>query len=81
VRARDVSISVASTAHEVRENVASAADITYKWHKSALEHQCRNKRSRATKHADQAPLQKTFANVRRDESLLVGQVGQVRIFM
>jgi molecular chaperone DnaK (HSP70) len=81
VRARDVSVSAASTAHEVRESVASAAVITYKWHKSALEHQCRKKRSRATKHADQALLQKKVAYVRRDESLLVGQVGQVRIFM
>jgi hypothetical protein len=56
VRARDVSVSAASTAHEVREKVASAANITNKRHKSVLEHQWRNKRSRATKQADQAPI-------------------------
>jgi hypothetical protein len=73
VRARDVSVSVASTAHKLRENFASAADITYKRHKSALEHQCRSERTRTAKHSDQAPLQKFFANVRRDESLLVSK--------
>jgi hypothetical protein len=40
VRARDVSVSGASTAHKVRNIFASAADITYKQHKSTLEHQC-----------------------------------------
>jgi hypothetical protein len=72
-RARDVSVSAASTAHELRENFASAADITYKQHKSALEHQCQNKRTRTTKHADQAPLQNFVANLWRDESLLVSK--------
>jgi hypothetical protein len=70
---RDVSVSVASTAHELRENFATAADITYKRHKSALEHQCQSKRTRTAKHSDQAPLQKKIANVRRDESLLVSK--------
>jgi hypothetical protein len=55
VWAPDVSVSAASTANEVREIFSSAADITYKQHKSALEHQCRNKVSRAANQADQAP--------------------------
>jgi hypothetical protein len=37
VRARDVSLIAASTAQELKENFASAAEITYKRHKSALE--------------------------------------------
>jgi hypothetical protein len=40
---------------------------------SALEHQCRNKRTHTSKHTDQAPLQNLFANVRWDESLLVSK--------
>jgi hypothetical protein len=39
---------------------------TCKWHKSALEHQHPNVKSRATQQADEVPLQKTFTNVRRD---------------
>jgi hypothetical protein len=73
VRARDVSVLAASTAHEVRENFASAADVTYKRHKSALEHPARRVKSRATKQPEQALLQQDFANVRRDESLLVSR--------
>jgi hypothetical protein len=68
VRARDVSVSAASTAHELRENFASAADITYKRHKSALELPPCNAKARATKQPCQAPLQKDFAKVRRDDS-------------
>jgi hypothetical protein len=68
VRARDASVSAASTAHELRENFASAADITYKRHKCGLELPPRNAKSPTTKQPCQAPLQKDFAKVRRDDS-------------
>jgi hypothetical protein len=79
VRPRDIAISVASTAHEARHSREPLHSrgrglprllvphmATCKWHKSALEHQHPNVKSRATQQADQVPLQKTFANVRRD---------------
>jgi hypothetical protein len=37
VRARDVSLIAASKAQELNKDFASAAGITYKWHKSVLE--------------------------------------------
>jgi hypothetical protein len=69
--ARDITVSAASTAHEVRESFASAADITYKRHKRKLKLQHRNVKTCATKQADQVLLKKCLFNVCRDESLLV----------
>jgi hypothetical protein len=73
VRVQDFSVLAAGTAYEVRENFAPAADVTYKRHKSALEHPACRVKSRATKQPEQALLQQEFANVRRDESLLVSR--------
>jgi hypothetical protein len=74
VWARDLTSTVAAAStpwggHEVRNNLASAADVTNKRHKSALERQHCSVKSHATKQADQAPLHFFLANA-RDESLL-----------
>jgi hypothetical protein len=73
VWARDVSVSAASTAHELKEIFASAADITHKYHKSALELPPCNAKSHSTKQPYQAPLQTDLARVQRDESQLVSK--------
>jgi hypothetical protein len=73
VRARDVSVSAASTANELKKNFASAAEITCKSHQSALKLLPRKAKSRAIKQPYQAPLQKDFAKIWQDESQQVSK--------
>jgi hypothetical protein len=70
VQPRDVIFVAASTAQELKENVASAAEITYKRHMSALEQQPRVVKRKACADAtgtDEACEQQDFAANARQE--------------